>query len=89
MRGRPELQRWRPRPQRGRHPAGALGGGIERVGAVPGSTGLYGRGRSREVCARDVKREYTVAEIAAEFGVTRPTTYRHLSSGASSTTADT
>lgn len=27
----------------------------------------------------DGKRRYTVAEIAAEFGVTRPTIYRHLS----------
>ncbi|GEL19200.1 recombinase family protein [Pseudonocardia asaccharolytica] len=26
----------------------------------------------------DGKRRYTVAEIAAEFGVPRPTTYRHL-----------
>ena len=25
------------------------------------------------------KRRYTVAQIAAEFGVTRPTVYRHLS----------
>lgn len=28
----------------------------------------------------DGKRRYTVAEIAAEFGVTRPTIYRHLGS---------
>jgi len=27
----------------------------------------------------DGKRRYTVAQIAAEFGVTRPTIYRHLS----------
>jgi DNA invertase Pin-like site-specific DNA recombinase len=27
---------------------------------------------------RDGKRRYTVAQIAAEFGVTRPTIYRHL-----------
>ncbi|MGW4067881.1 recombinase family protein [Nocardia grenadensis] len=27
------------------------------------------------------KRRYTVAQIAAEFGVTRPTIYRHLSAG--------
>ena len=26
----------------------------------------------------DGKRTYTVAQIAAEFGVTRPTIYRHL-----------
>jgi DNA invertase Pin-like site-specific DNA recombinase len=26
----------------------------------------------------DGKRRYTVAQIAAEFGVTRPTIYRHL-----------
>jgi len=26
----------------------------------------------------DGKRRYTVAQIAAEFGVTRPTVYRHL-----------
>ena len=26
----------------------------------------------------DGKRAYTVAQIAAEFGVTRPTIYRHL-----------
>ncbi len=29
----------------------------------------------------DGKRAHTVAEIAAEFGVTRPTIYRHLSKG--------
>ncbi|MBA8823443.1 DNA invertase Pin-like site-specific DNA recombinase [Saccharopolyspora lacisalsi] len=29
----------------------------------------------------DGKRRYTVAQIAAEFGVTRPTIYRHLSAG--------
>jgi DNA invertase Pin-like site-specific DNA recombinase len=28
--------------------------------------------------AADGKRRYTVAQIAAEFGVTRPTIYRHL-----------
>ena len=27
---------------------------------------------------QDGKRRYTVAQIAAEFGVTRPTVYRHL-----------
>ncbi len=27
----------------------------------------------------DGKRRYTVNQIAAEFGVTRPTIYRHLS----------
>lgn len=26
----------------------------------------------------DGKRAYTVAQIAAEFGITRPTVYRHL-----------
>jgi len=26
----------------------------------------------------DGRRRYTVAQIAAEFGVTRPTIYRHL-----------
>jgi predicted DNA binding protein len=26
----------------------------------------------------DGKRRYTVAQIAAEFGVTRPTIYRHV-----------
>ena len=26
----------------------------------------------------DGKRRYTVAQIAAEFGITRPTTYRHF-----------
>ena len=26
----------------------------------------------------DCRRRYTVAQIAAEFGVTRPTIYRHL-----------
>jgi DNA invertase Pin-like site-specific DNA recombinase len=31
----------------------------------------------------DGKRCYTVAQIAAEFGVTRPTIYRHLASAAS------
>jgi hypothetical protein len=30
----------------------------------------------------DGKRRYTVAQIAAEFGVTRPTIYRHLSAPA-------
>ena len=33
----------------------------------------------------DGKRRYTVAEIAAEFGVTRPTIYRHLSRPATAT----
>ncbi|MEU4389798.1 recombinase family protein [Kribbella sp. NPDC023855] len=32
-----------------------------------------------EELAEDGKRRYTVAQIAAEFGVTRPTIYRHLS----------
>ncbi|QNE17440.1 TetR family transcriptional regulator [Kribbella qitaiheensis] len=32
-----------------------------------------------EEVAEDGRRRYTVAEIAAEFGVTRPTIYRHLS----------
>jgi DNA invertase Pin-like site-specific DNA recombinase len=32
----------------------------------------------------DGKRRYTVAQIAAEFGVTRPTIYRHLSKAAQS-----
>jgi len=32
-----------------------------------------------EETANDGKRRYTVAQIAAEFGVTRPTIYRHLS----------
>jgi len=31
----------------------------------------------------DGKRRYTVAQIAAEFGVTRPTIYRHLDALAS------
>jgi len=30
---------------------------------------------------RDGKRRYTVAQIAAEFGVSRPTIYRHLGKG--------
>ncbi|MGH3197231.1 MAG: hypothetical protein ACRDNT_15135 [Streptosporangiaceae bacterium] len=30
----------------------------------------------------DGKRRYTAAEIAAEFGVTRPAIYRHLTSAA-------
>ena len=33
---------------------------------------------------QDGKRKYTVAQIAAEFGVTRPTIYRHLSKTTSS-----
>jgi DNA invertase Pin-like site-specific DNA recombinase len=32
-----------------------------------------------EETGNDGKRRYTVAQIAAEFGVTRPTIYRHLS----------
>ena len=32
-----------------------------------------------EETGADGKRRYTVAQIAAEFGVTRPTIYRHLS----------
>ncbi|MBP2371754.1 recombinase family protein [Pseudonocardia parietis] len=32
-----------------------------------------------EETGADSKRRYTVAQIAAEFGVTRPTIYRHLS----------
>lgn len=31
-----------------------------------------------EETGEDGKRRYTVAEIAAEFGVARPTVYRHL-----------
>jgi len=31
-----------------------------------------------EELGEDGKRRYTVAQIAAEFGVTRPTIYRHL-----------
>ncbi|WP_410789635.1 ArsR family transcriptional regulator [Kribbella sp. C-35] len=31
------------------------------------------------MAGEDGKRRYTVAQIAAEFGVTRPTIYRHLS----------
>jgi Bacterial regulatory protein, arsR family len=45
-------------------------------------------GRRQAKIARDMydetgedgKRKYTVAQIAAEFGVSRPTTYRHLAS---------
>jgi DNA invertase Pin-like site-specific DNA recombinase len=36
--------------------------------------------------AQDGKRRYTVAQIAAEFGVTRPTIYRHLSTPADGVT---
>jgi DNA invertase Pin-like site-specific DNA recombinase len=32
-----------------------------------------------EEVGEDGKRRYTVAQIAAEFGVSRPTIYRHLS----------
>jgi predicted DNA binding protein len=32
----------------------------------------------------DGRRAYTVAQIAAEFGVTRPTIYRHLERSAPS-----
>jgi DNA invertase Pin-like site-specific DNA recombinase len=35
----------------------------------------------------DGKRKYTVAQIAAEFGVTRPTIYRHLPAMAPDRTA--
>ncbi|HEY5358660.1 MAG TPA: recombinase family protein [Streptosporangiaceae bacterium] len=35
-----------------------------------------------EETGEDGKRRYTVAEIAAEFGVTRPTIYRHLARAA-------
>ena len=31
-----------------------------------------------EEVAQDGKRRYTVQQIAGEFGVTRPTIYRHL-----------
>ena len=34
---------------------------------------------------RDGKRRYTVAQIAGEFGVSRPTIYRHLGKTARST----
>jgi len=34
----------------------------------------------------DGRRRYTVAQIAAEFGVTRPTIYRHLSPATAATT---
>ncbi|MGC2655883.1 MAG: ArsR family transcriptional regulator [Mycobacterium sp.] len=33
------------------------------------------------------QRRYTVAQIAAEFDVTRPTIYRHLSAVVAATTA--
>ena len=36
------------------------------------------RSRWRDEVGEDGKRAYTVAQIAAEFGVTRPTIYRHL-----------
>ena len=36
-----------------------------------------------EETGEDGKRRYTVAQIAAEFGVTRPTIYRHLSAAIS------
>ncbi len=36
-----------------------------------------------EETGADCKRRYTVAQIAAEFGVTRPTIYRHLGCQAS------
>lgn len=36
----------------------------------------------------DGKRRYTVAQIAAEFGVTRPTIYRHLGAAVSAGNAD-
>jgi DNA invertase Pin-like site-specific DNA recombinase len=38
-----------------------------------------------EETGEDGKRRYTVAQIAAEFGVTRPTIYRHLQQSASVT----
>jgi DNA invertase Pin-like site-specific DNA recombinase len=38
-----------------------------------------------EELGEDGKRRYTVAQIAAEFGVTRPTIYRHLSKAGGST----
>jgi len=80
----------------GRPCAGALvlldGGGeaVEQVGepAAPALEFLPGRSRlchGREgASAADNKgkRAHTVAQIAAEFGVTRPTIYRHLSKAA-------
>ncbi|MFC0452799.1 helix-turn-helix domain-containing protein [Rhodococcus jostii] len=36
----------------------------------------------------DGKHKYTVAQIAAEFGVTRPTIYRHLGATVSAGNAD-
>jgi len=40
--------------------------------ADTGKTAVY------EALGLDGRRAYTVAEIAAEFGVSRPTIYRHL-----------
>jgi DNA-binding phage protein len=37
-------------------------------------------------CDAEGKRKHTVAQIAAEFGVTRPTVYRHLSKPAAGST---
>jgi AcrR family transcriptional regulator len=37
----------------------------------------------------DGKRKHTVAQIAAEFGVTRPTIYRHLTKTTATTPSST
>ena len=42
-----------------------------------------------EEVGEDGKRRYTVAQIAAEFGVSRPTIYRHLSRADSSVSSCT
>ena len=61
---------------------GRTGGQKPKLGArqVKLARGMY------EETGPDGHRAYTVAQIAAEFGVTRPTIYRHLERGAPSVT---
>jgi predicted transcriptional regulator YheO len=51
-----------------------------------GVTQSHSRPHVSNDCDAQGKRKHTVAQIAAEFGVTRPTVYRHLSKPAAGST---
>ena len=50
---------------------------VSRIKATMAENPLLARDMYEEL-SEDGKRVYTVAQIAAEFGVSRPTIYRHL-----------
>ncbi|MET8338139.1 hypothetical protein ABZV14_26840 [Streptosporangium canum] len=54
-----------------------VGGRAEAVAERPRSSALAGGALSAGV-AEDGERRYIVQQVADEFGVTRPTIYRHL-----------